>query len=112
MSVLSRIQLEQAEWAQRNFPDSMGPEKLYVPALGVAEEAGELCHEVLKLDQGIRGTYTEHLDNTIDAVGDITIYLLDLCNKLNIDFESCVINTWQIVKQRDWVKYPKDGRTE
>lgn len=106
MSIISLIQNEQKAWVKHNFPTST---PLWVSALGVAEESGELCHAVLKQSQGIRG---DHSAEMIDAIGDITIYLIDLCNKLGLDFESVVHLTWQTVKQRDWIKYPKNGVSE
>lgn len=71
-------------------------------ALGVAEETGELCHHVLKMEQGIRGTAAEHLDGIADAVGDICIYLSGLCSALGLDFELCVRDAWNEVKERNW----------
>lgn len=109
MSILTEIQKENKEWVQHNFPANT---QLWEPTLGVAEEAGELAHAVLKLHQSIRGTKDEHIEAITDAVGDISIYLIDLCNKLGIDFEQAIYETWQTVRLRDWIKYPKDGRTE
>lgn len=106
---LANIQGEQKAWVAYNFPDSR---PLWVSALGVSEEAGELCHAVLKQSQDIRGSKEGHDDEILDAIGDITIYLMDLCNKLGWNFEAVVEQTWKQVKQRDWQKFPTNGRTE
>jgi NTP pyrophosphatase (non-canonical NTP hydrolase) len=106
---LHNMQLEHKVWVEHNFPNST---ELWVPALGVAEEAGELCHAILKMSQGIRGTKQEHRAAVEDAVGDICIYLMDLCNKMDLSFELSILRTWREVRQRDWIKYPKNGRTE
>lgn len=106
---LRSIQLAQLVWRERNFPTSREP---WVPALGISEECGEICHSVLKRYQGIRGTEQEHLDAIADGIGDVTIYLLDLCNMLGLNFDEVLEKTWEQVNQRDWITYPINGRTE
>jgi hypothetical protein len=63
---------EHTQWERRNFPDSNMPD----PIFGVMEELGELSHAHLKEAQSIRGTAEEHHMAAMDAIGDITIYLL------------------------------------
>jgi NTP pyrophosphatase (non-canonical NTP hydrolase) len=89
-----------------NFPNSDSVEQL----LGVVEEVGELAHAVLKFRQGIRGTSEEHRAETIDAVGDILIYLINFCNYEKIDIAACLAETWDTVRFRDWRAYPKTGK--
>jgi NTP pyrophosphatase (non-canonical NTP hydrolase) len=103
-----QLQLEQELWQEMNFPNSGIHECFY----GVVEEIGELSHALLKMDQGIRGTKQEHTAEAKDAVGDIVIYLAGLCNKRGINLQSAVETAWREVKQRNWIKYPRDGRTE
>lgn len=76
------------------------------------EELGELSHAYLKSFQNIRGTKAEHEAEIQDAVGDIIIYLLDFCNKAEIDLEGAINETWKLVKKRDWQRYPKNGVSE
>lgn len=45
--------------------------------LGICEEAGELCHAHLKMEQGIRGSRESLEAELIDAIGDIMIYMLN-----------------------------------
>jgi NTP pyrophosphatase (non-canonical NTP hydrolase) len=106
---LQQIQAEQKAWATYNFPMSEGQDKLWISALGAAEEVGELCHAVLKRHQGIRGTEVEHIAAIEDGIGDICIYLIDLCNRLGLDFEVCIDKTWAIVIQRDWQVNKQNG---
>lgn len=79
------------------------------PLLGVSEEVGELCHAHLKAEQKIRGEELKHIEDKIDAIGDIIIYLLDYCEQQHINFEQAVQYTWEKVKQRDWKKNPESG---
>ncbi|MBI4431999.1 MAG: hypothetical protein HY592_00755 [Candidatus Omnitrophica bacterium] len=97
---LSQMQLEQKEWADRNFDNK----KLHQPILGAAEEIGELAHSFLKMEQGIRGDKETHIANMKDAVGDCVIFLMDFCNQMDWDFEALVTDTWNHVKKRDWKK--------
>jgi NTP pyrophosphatase (non-canonical NTP hydrolase)/plasmid maintenance system antidote protein VapI len=103
---LYELQLEHLEWASHNFPDN---DKVN-PILGVCEEAGELAHAVLKMRQNIRGSEQEHREEIEDAIGDICIYLLDVCNKYGFNLERVIRKTWNEVKQRDWKKNPVNGK--
>jgi NTP pyrophosphatase (non-canonical NTP hydrolase) len=105
---LRQLQLEQFAWQERNFPQS----DLLQATLGVSEEAGELCHSVLKLTQGIRGTREEHLANIKDAVADCIVFLSQVCNKTGISLQDCINETWPQVRARDWKAFPKNGLTE
>lgn len=101
---LLQLQVEVADWSNKNFPDN----KPYHPLLGVMEEVGELTHAHLKQEQGIR-TNENHIANKEDAIGDIIIYLADYCSRNNIDMDGAVQSTWNKVKQRDWQKDTKKG---
>lgn len=84
----------------------------YRPLLGVVEEVGELCHAHLKNEQGIRGTPEEWEAKKKDAIGDVLIYLLDYCSREGLDVEECLETAWAEVSQRDWIRFPGDGRTK
>ncbi len=99
---LSDIQKEQEIWANKNFKHK----KPYQPILGAAEEVGELAHAYLKMEQGIRGSKEEHEHNMKDAVGDCSIFLMDLCNQMGWSFEEIIDSTWSHVKKRNWVEDP------
>lgn len=102
---IEQLQAEVGIWSERNF----GKQPAYRRVLGVAEETGELCHAFLKMEQGIRGSEQEHLELAQDAIGDIIIYLCDLCAEMGWDLGEILSETWASVLQRDWVKNSKDG---
>lgn len=104
---LHQLQREVGEWAEKNF----GKQIPTRPFLGVVEEVGELSHALLKKDQGIRGTAEEHDAGICDAVGDIMIYLADFCYRSGISLAGSVNKAWLEVRDRDWKKFPKNGKT-
>jgi NTP pyrophosphatase (non-canonical NTP hydrolase) len=99
------MQQERDKWVAHNFPGDDMPHSL----LGAVEELGELTHHYLKLQQGIRGDEAHHKERMGDAVADCVIYLAGVCTYLGVDFSTLVEETWDVVKQRDWVKYPENG---
>jgi len=102
MTVLeSRI----GEWQRRNFPGT----PLHRPLLGAMEELGELCHAVLKREQGIRGTAEQHTDAVRDALGDIVIFLIHVAAIEGTTLADCIERAWREVQHRDWVRNPANG---
>lgn len=104
---LQRTQADHLEWQTHNF----GPPKSHEQFMGMTEELGELAHALLKRSQGIRGTKEEHDAAAKDAIGDLLIFTLALCNAEGWDLQSILEETWGAVRQRDWVRFPGDGRT-
>ncbi len=82
------------------------------PLIGACEEIGELCHAHLKNEQGVRGTPEEHRLAKQDAIGDTLIYLLDYCNKEGFCMEECLEMAIAETSSRDWIRFPKNGKTE
>jgi len=111
-NTISKIQHEREEWVKHNFPNSGVKEH----TLGVCEEAGELAHAILKMapgtenDSAIRGEKQEHLDAAADALGDIFMYMCGVATDLNLSLSDCIQATWEEVQQRDWRKYPLNGK--
>lgn len=105
MVSLSSLTEEVGVWADRNF----GDRPYHQAVLGIAEEAGELAHAQLKLEQGIRGTQEEHITEMKDALGDIIVYMADLCYLRGFDFEEIILETWRKVRQRNWTKDSTKG---
>lgn len=107
------LQREILPWQQYNF-DTRRPEPdlnlVAHPLIGLGEELGELCHAHLKQAQGIRGDARALEAKGRDAVGDIVIYLADYCNARGWSLQDIVETTWGEVCQRDWVKFPENGR--
>ena len=97
-------------WREHNFPEPYA-DAVVNQVLGVCEEAGELAKAVLKRRQGIRRSEEDHEVAEQDAVGDIMIFLAGFCSYRNWDMISIYEDVADAVMQRDWVKYPKDGRT-
>lgn len=54
----------------------------------------------------------DHRNGKIDSVGDILIFLINYCNKEEINIGEALINTWNEVSKRDWKKDPIKGLTE
>ena len=78
----------------------------------MVEELGELSHGLLKQEQSIRGTFEEHELKIKDSIADLFIFAADFCNARGYNLEEILEETWNSVRTRDWVKYPKNGRTE
>lgn len=56
--------------------------------MGIFEEAGELCHAQLKLEQGIRGSREGHELAMRDAIGDISIYMMNYLSGIGVALPS------------------------
>lgn len=107
------MQDEMFEWLKREFPMSL---TLEAQTLGVAEETGEICQLILKKAQKIReaGLMDEEgwKLGLEDGVGDIIIYLMNLCSLAGIDIEEAIESTVSKVKKRDWNKWRENHGTE
>ena len=106
-SILKKVQDEHRSWQLHNF----GPPSVVESLIGVTEELGELSHAYLKNRQGIR-LNENHEEKMKDAVGDLLIYLIAFCEAKRFDLEDILQKTWDEVRQRDWVKFPNNGKTE
>ena len=70
--------------------------------------AGRLCHYYLKKDQGIRQN-----ENSIDMIyAVLSIIITNLKYAATDSLQEIVEKVWDQVKQRDWIKFPNNGRTE
>lgn len=107
MGDISSLQDATDSWRRQSFP----PEHItaMMETMGVCEEAGELAHAVLKMEQGIRGTADKHLMEAADALGDIVIYACGVASALGLDFENCIQQAWVQVSKRDWSKHKETG---
>lgn len=76
----AKLQSEHKEWVDREYPE----QPARVPLAGMVEEAGELLHAALKLEQeklwGSDPRYFKLSHDMEDAVGDCAIYCCSLCN--------------------------------
>jgi len=103
---LVQFQKEVSAWADHNFPNNAK----HIPLLGALEELGELAHAHIKLEQNIRGTPSDHTMKKKDALGDILIYLAHYCHNHQLSLGECAHIAWREVKDRDWVKFPFNGK--
>lgn len=103
---LDSFQASVGKWALSNFESR----DWHHPLMGLSEELGELNHALLKQEQKIRGSYEEHEAQAIDAVGDIMIFLADLCYRRGWSLRSAVESAWMEVSQRDWVSDSEKGK--
>ena len=102
---LTTLQRERNPWVAHNFPGDTIENSIF----GAVEEIGELSHHYLKHKQKIRGNEVEHIDGMVDSVADCVIFLAGVCTHLEVDYGTIVQQTWDAVKCRDWVKFPKNG---
>jgi NTP pyrophosphatase (non-canonical NTP hydrolase) len=106
---LKELQGKVGAWSKKNFGEQGGDHGAMVFTLGVNEEAGELAHAILKRTQGIRGTREEHDAAAQDAIGDINVYLMDLCDHEGWDYEAIIRDTAAKVLKRDWTQDKQNG---
>jgi len=122
---LSQLQRERNEWIVHNFPtdSTEGPilsilggveevgelGQVVMIQLALSEAMGRLAHAYIKDNQSIRGTHEEHVEAMLDAVADAVIFLCGVCTHLGADYGEVVRDTWEKVKQRDWIRYPNTG---
>lgn len=98
----------------RRFMDQDNNAMMITQLLGMNEEIGELTHAVLKKMQGIRGMDDPLTFKTaaMDAIGDIFIYAMGLCDTLNLDMSDCLDKTAESVLKRDWNANKESGETD
>ena len=86
---MKELQTQHREWLKSMYPE----QPRCIPAAGCVEEAGELLHAVLKMEQnrlwGEELRYPkEKLDaDLVDAIGDCAIFFCSLCNSAGWEFE-------------------------
>lgn len=98
MSTLQDVQEDQRAWVKHNF----GERPAWMPIMGAMEELGELAHSFLKKEQGIKGTPEQHDADIRDALADIVIFLCDAASALGVDLDDAVLETWEVVRKRDF----------
>lgn len=126
MTYLQKLQQEIAEWAGHNFVKrnskqvliGSGEElgelaeqalELVVPILHLFRQYGRICHSQVKMENGVRGTREQHEAKMKDAIGDLTIFLIDFCVLNGWDYQEILEEVWSEVKERDWIEDPLNG---
>ena len=87
-------------WARRNFGPHVPP--YHRCLLGAMEEIGELATQLHAMT-GQSDRYDR--DALCDAIGDVTISLVSVCNALGVSWIDCVTTSWLAVQRR---KRPQD----
>jgi len=82
---------------ERGFDNETIPEMFML----LLEECGELAKAARKAQKMRTDKNSErfHVDN---EVADVFIYLLDICNHLNVDLEKAFRNKEELNKKRSW----------
>ena len=83
------------EWAKER--GLINPDNAPKQFMKLTEEIGELANAMLKKDPY----------ETIDAIGDINIVLIILCEQLGLNMSECVNSAYEEIKNRKGVL--KDG---
>jgi len=86
MNWLQELKPIVGQWADRNFPANINS-SIIRSITGQIEEVGELAHCILKREQNIRKAASnpkELIDDMKDAIGDITVYMLNTSYYLNL----------------------------
>ena len=107
LSILSSVQIEHERWRRKNFPIQESWHSL----VGMMEELGELSHTHLKQVQNVRRD-KDFDEEARDALGDILIFMIGYANSRGYSLEEILKETWNRVKQRDWIKFPLNGKTK
>lgn len=102
-NTLLDYQEDVAYWQEKNFPDHE-PFDNVVSTLGLVEEVGEVCRAIVKMEQGIRGTREEWMEDLKKEIGDVFIKICDVSNRFDIDLQRTVRDRWEVVRARDWQK--------
>jgi len=55
-------------------------------------------------------TRTKYINERNNAIGDLDIFLQGFCEKSDVDREAILRDTWAEVRERDWKKFPKNGK--
>ncbi len=76
------------EWAKER--GLINPENAPKQFMKLTEEVGELASAMLKKDPY----------ETIDAIGDISVVLIILCEQLGLDYEECLESAYNEIKDR------------
>lgn len=111
-STLERIQQESHEWRETNFPPGNFQHHQF---LGMVEEVGEIAHAILKFEQQIREyvisdeAKDRYGADVRDGIGDLIIFLMGFCSQHGWSLQDIIEETWDKVKNRDWVADPVSG---
>lgn len=101
-SMMERWQKPLAAWQERELPCEDKDKQTLRVMVGAAEELGEVARCVLKRSQEIRATEHVWTSRAEEEIGDVCVFLMQLCALLGLDFEACIERAAQKVLGRDW----------
>lgn len=106
-SMMERWQQPLARWQEQQLPCEDKDKQALRVALGACEEMGEVSRCVLKRSQEIRATEHVWRMRAEEEIGDVIVYLMQLCTLLDLDIEACIERAASKVLARQWKK--KEG---
>lgn len=114
---LDSLQLLLSVWQKTNFPPprplGIAEQHALRMSIGMGEEVGEIFHHMLKGSQGVRGGRTGYdIDQISNGVIDTFIYGMQLLTAIGVSVEDVLDKVTQEVLERDWNKFPTNGKTE
>jgi NTP pyrophosphatase (non-canonical NTP hydrolase) len=109
-TLMERWQRPLAEWQERELPCEDKDKQILRVTVGAAEEMGEVSRCVLKRSQQIRATEHVWTSKAEEEIGDVCVYLMQLCTLLGLDFERCIERAAQKVLARRWAT-KEEGNT-
>jgi NTP pyrophosphatase (non-canonical NTP hydrolase) len=91
------LQEQAGRYIRRTWPGEGTTEQ----ALGLAEEAGEVCRAVLKRIHGTRGTTEQWTAEIRKEAGDVVLVLLGLASYEGFSLAQAVVDRWAETEHRD-----------
>jgi len=82
------LQEQVLQWA--NDKGILKPENALKQFAKFISEAGELGDAIIKYD----------MNETVDAIGDVQVTLIILCNQLGFDYNHCLETAYNVIKHR------------
>lgn len=96
MGEIRELQAEVGKWLEANFDKP----NIFLSALVLVEEVGELARALAKGADGIRGGAEHWEEQRRKESGDVLISLMAFCYRADIDLESAFQDGWKIVSAR------------
>jgi hypothetical protein len=81
LSIMDEVAKKVLSWSDKEFGDARDIDDREKLLLSAVAKVGHLNHAVLKMQQKIRGSKEQHLNDMRNALGDICILLADYCDR-------------------------------
>ncbi len=86
-----KLELAVLKWAKEK--GITNPNNVFKQALKLTSEVGELSDAIIKQDH----------EEVKDAIGDIQVVLIILCNQLGLNMDDCLESAYNVIKDRTGV---------